>query len=448
MSLIQQVREKLYNIHVLSLLTNGSVAVIGMVTYALLCHTLTLTERGVWLMFQSTFLLTDSLRTGFLSTGFIKFYAGTTAEVGRRVAGSAWLIAIVITLIFCCISIPGIFLSHLIEDAGLVFFLKWFGVLSLISLPYFMASCIVQAESRFDRFLKLRLVNLISFMAGIVLLLFFYERSVLSVVYAYFISFVISSLFALLSGWSRISTIRQQTKANVLELYHFGKYTVGTALSYNFFLTIDNFMINFMLGPAALAVFDIGVKLLEIIEIPMRSFAASGMPILSGAFNRNEKETVIQTMKKLIGMLTMVMIPIVLLVIVFAEIPIGLRGGGKYLNTEAVNLFRLFMLFALLSPADRFFALTLDAVHRPGVNFYKVLVMLLLTLIFDYVGIALMGNIYGIAFASLVPVTTGIVISYLALQKYAVFGFWDVYRYGYQETKAAVSNIFSRFRKG
>lgn len=447
MGLIKTVKEKLHNIHVLSLMTNGSVAVIGMVTYALLCHTLSLAERGVWLMFQSTFLLTDSLRAGFLSTGFIKFYAGTSVSQARGIAGSAWVIAIVITLLFCLLSIPGFFFSYLIKDPGLVFFVKWFGVLSLVSLPYFMASCIVQAEGRFDRFLKLRLVNLISFMAGVILLIVFHERSVLSVVYAFFAAFVISSIFALSSGWSKIGTLGKQNRPDILKLYHFGKYTVGTAISSNFFLTIDNFIVNFMLGPAALAVFDIGVKLLEIIEIPMRSFAASTMPILSAAFNRGQKDDLMLTMKKLVGMLTIVMIPIVILVIIFAEIPIGLLGGGKYLNTEAVNLFRLFILFALLTPADRFFALTLDAVHRPGVNFYKVLGMLALTLIFDYIGISLFGNIYGIAYAYLVPLIFGIVVSYFALQQYAKFGFWSIYGFGYQETKAVIAAALAKFRK-
>src|SRR5207344_1790690 len=121
------------------------------------------------------------------------------------------------------------------------------------------------------------------------------------------------------------------------------------------------------------------------------------------------------------GMLTVVLIPAGLIAVIFADLAIAIIGGGKYVHTEAANVFRLFMTFALLYPADRFMALTLDVIHQPRINFIKVLVMLAANIIFDFVGIAIFHNIYGVALASLIPTLVGVSIGYWALRKYLHF---------------------------
>ncbi|BAV05299.1 Membrane protein involved in the export of O-antigen and teichoic acid [Filimonas lacunae] len=444
---LKQLGKKFNNIHFLSLLTNGSVAALGVISNALLCRALSLNDRGEWLVFLTTFLTVDSLRSGFLTTAFIKFYAGAEKEKADRVAGSSWFIALVITLGICIINIPTWFIAGHIKDTGLSLFFKWVGINMLVSLPYFMAICLLQAQARFDKLLRLRLFNIICFIAFILILYFANLSTTQYTIYAYMLSFAISSMVALLTGWSQVQTFSKKSREHILELYHFGKFSVGTIVSANMFWTIETYIVRYFLGPAALAVLDIGVKLLEIIEIPLRSFAASGMPLLSAAYNNNDPQQVLTTMKKMIGMLTVIMVPVILVTIVFAEIPISLLGGGKYVHTEAVNLFRIFLVLCLLFPADRYMALTLDAIHKPRVNFYKALVMLAVIVIADIIGIQLTGNIYGIAYASPFPIIIAILISYYHIQKYTPFRFWDIYRFGYQETWKNLEVIKKRFTK-
>lgn len=429
----KKITSKFKNQHFLSLSGNGVMSIFGMLTYAMLCRILSLPDLGIWLFFQSIFLLVDTFRSGFLTTAFIKFYSGTENERASQVAGSAWYIAIIITLIFLLLNIPGFFISSYIDDKGVSAFLKWFGVTYLSSLPFFMATCVVQAKQRFDRLLYLRIVNQGSFIIFVLVLLFLKHASVELIIYAYLTSFVISSSFALLMGWTEVSAFAKRTKEDISNMYHFGKYSVGTTLSSNLFRTTDNFIINFMLGPSALAIYNLGARLMEVIEIPLRSFAASGMPMLAAAYNTGDKEGVIKVMKKFTGLLTMCLLPIVILTIIFADIPMTLIGGQKYVGTEAANVLRLFMTFALLFPADRFMALTLDVIHRPKVNFIKVVCMLAINLIGDFVGVYLTGNIYGIAVASFFPSLVAVVVGYFALQSYYKFNFWQIYIEGYHE---------------
>lgn len=433
--------KQLNNKHTLSLASNILTAATGLVIFAVLNRVLSLEANGIWIVFQSTYLLADTFRSGFLSTAFITFYVGRKPEEALKVVGSAWYIGSCITLFFLLLSIPGYFLSQHIHDVGFSLFTKWFGVAFLTSLPYLMATCILQAEERFDRLLILRLINQFFFIAGILAFYFFDDMRIEHVVYAYIGSLLISSSYVLLSGWSKLGSIRHQTKENIKELYHFGKYSVGTILSTNLFRTIDIYVINLFLAPSAVAIYNLGLRLIEVIEIPMRSLIASGMPMMVTAFNEGNGRKVIGIMSRFITLLSIAMVPIILGVVVLADIPIALIGGGKFVGTEAANVLRGFIVIALLYPTDRFMALTLDVIRQAKMNFYKILVMLVVNLVADVVAVYYFGNIYGIVVAAIFPVLVAIVMGYAALQRYHKFGFLHVSINGWKELKQTIADF-------
>jgi len=76
---------------------NGIMAVFSVVTYGLLFRMLSVADMGNWIFFQFAFILVDTIRTGFLQTAVVKFYAGATGERANTVAGSMWYIALLIT---------------------------------------------------------------------------------------------------------------------------------------------------------------------------------------------------------------------------------------------------------------------------------------------------------------------------------------------------------------
>lgn len=427
--------KQLNNKHTLSLASNILTSIIGLVIFAILNRVLSLEANGVWIVFQSTYLLADTFRSGFLSTAFITFYVGKKPEEALKVAGSAWYIGLCITLFFLALSIPGYFLSQHIRDVGFSLFTKWFGVAFLTSLPYLMATCFLQAEERFDRLLVLRLVNQVFFVTGILAFYFLGEIQIEHVVYAYIGSLLISSSYVLLSGWSKFNSIRYKTKENIRELYHFGKYTVGTILSTNLFRTIDIYVINLFLAPSAVAIYNLGLRLIEVIEIPMRSLVASGMPMMVTAFNEDNRKKVIDIMSRFITLLTAAMLPVIIVVVLFADIPVALIGGGKFVDTEAANVLRGFIIIALLYPTDRFMALALDAIRQAKMNFYKILVMLVVNLVVDVAAVYYFGSIYGIVVAAFFTVLVAIIMGYVALQKYYRFGFLKLFIRGWFNLK-------------
>lgn len=442
--LIKKVFSKFDNIYFLSLAGNGLISVLGMITYAVLSRSLTLAGLGVWIFFATVIGLLDTIRSGFIVTAFIKFYSGTTPERAAEVCGSTWYLSIILTAFVIIINLPVLFFIHDIQNQALILSIKYFSLYFLFTLPTFVANSILQAQQSFGLLLYLRFINQGLFILFIVLLIVFKFDNINTITYAFLASQLITSIVCLVKGWTNIGTLSKRTKSCITEIFHFGKYSIGTTLSSNMFRSSDTFIINFMLGPAALAIYNLGQKLMELVEIPLRSYAAIGMPVMSVAYNQNKRREVIYIMKKYTGMLTIVLIPAAIASCFLADYAILFIGGKKYLGTEAANVFRIFITFALLYPADRFLALTLDVIHQPQVNFIKVLVMLAINIITDFLGIYIFKNIYGIAIVSIFPVLTGVIIGYVYLNKYLRFGFKDIYILGYREIQLYINALLKK----
>lgn len=426
-----QLQQKLQNKHFLSLAGNGIMSVLGMLNMIILYRALPVASIGMWTFFLSILLLVDTFRSGFLTTAFIKFYAGATPERAREVVGSAWFIGGAITAVMVLINIPAYFFIPHIENPSIVMFVEWFGIIYVASLPYFIASCVVQAEQRFDHLLYIRFSSQGIFIFFVIFMALTKTATLQNIIYAYLGCAFLTSLFSIFMGWARVSSFQYRTSACIREMFHFGKYSVGTTVSANLFSTSNTMIINFMLGPAALAVFNLGQRLMEIIEIPLRSFVATGMPELSAAYNAGNKAWVIDTMKRYTGLITVALIPVCLAAVALADVAIAIIGGSKYVDSEAANIMRIFMTFALLYPIDRFFALTLDVIHQPKINFIKVLVMLAASVGSSFTGIFLTNSIYGVAFAGLIPTLIGVGVGYWGLNRFQPFNIFSILTTGY-----------------
>lgn len=421
------------NVHFQSLFGNGLMAGIGMLSLAMLYRSLSIEAIGIYIFILTVNGVMETLRGGFLTITFIKFYSGTTGEKANQIAGSAWFLGIAVTVLAMVINIPAYFIADFFTDKGLILSLKFFSIIPIVSLPSFMANCVVQSLLRFDRLLILRVLSQGSFLVAIFVLILLDRVSLTSVLIVYASSNLLSSMCVLLLGWTKIGTLKYANKATILELFHFGKYAMGTNINLSLFGVTSTFIINFLIGPAALAMYNLAGKLLQVIEIPLLSFAATGMPILSTHYNNGKNEEMMYSLKKLIGMLTIALVPFVIISLIFAEPIIQLLGGKAYVDTEAPNLYRMFMLMALLSPIDRFFALALDVIHLPKINFYKILIMVAVFVAAVFIGIALYKSIYTVAIASLFPGLAAILVTYYPLNRFMKINIWDIYVVGYKE---------------
>lgn len=429
--MLKQLTQKLNNKHFLSLAGNGVMSVLAMLTVAILYRALTIEEIGYWVFFQTVAVLLDTFRTGFLQIALVKFYTGTTKERSREVIGSVWYLAILITGALGLINLAFVPFMHFFDNPAILVIIQWFGLSFLAALPSSITSWILQADQKFDKLLILRVITQGSFILSIIALILLDKMNLQAVFIVNLASASLASLIAIFTGWSGISFVFAKTKACVTEIFHFGKFSVGTTISANMLRSADTFIVAYMLGPVAIAIYNLPGRLMEIIEIPLRSTLATAMSSLAKAFNNGNKREVAYILQKYAGTLTLAFVPLALGAIIFADLATGLLGGGKYVDSEAANLLRIMMVIAIFYPIDRFIAVSLDIIHQPKANFIKVLLMLLVNIIGDIVGIYLTGNLYGAAFATVLPLLVGIFYGYYCFNKHIPFKLSFIFTSGY-----------------
>lgn len=431
-----KLRSYLGNHHFLSLAGNLTVSALSIVSVSLLFRALPVREVGMWVLFSSTVGLADSFRAGFLTTAFIRACSGATPARATEVVGSAWAIALVITGALGLLNLGAWLVLGRSADLETVLLLRWFGVVLAATLPYFMAACVLQAEMRFDKILYIRLLSQGLFVLGIIALMLTGTANLEKVVYCYAGASVVTSLFTLALGWAQLGSLAQRSAACVRELAHFGKYSVGSYVGTNLLRSSDTFLVNYLLGPAPLAVYNLAGRFMEIIEIPLRSFMATAIPALSAAFNQHRLPEVARLLRKNAGMLTWAFAPLILGTILLADVPVYLIGGAKYRGTEAANLLRIGMAMSILFPIDRFVGVTLDVVNQPRLNLLKVFLMVAVNVVGDVVALLLFHSIYGVAIASIPTTIAGFIFGYFQLKKFLPLSVKDILATGYGEVRA------------
>ncbi|MCO5935204.1 oligosaccharide flippase family protein [Mucilaginibacter sp. RB4R14] len=435
--------KKLVNKHTISLATSAAMPVIGMLVLSLMAHNLPAADFGNYIFLLITILLADTFRNGFVQTSLIKFYAGTSKKKAFEVAGSAWYVGLMQAGVFVAIDAI-VYLVYRSKSVNAETTIQWFGIIYMTTLPATIASYILQAEEKFGRMLILQVINQGLFLVLILTLIFLHKLSFQTAVYAYFAGSAVTSLFTIFNGWSKIRTLKYRTKETVRKLAHFGKFSVGTSISSYLLRSSDTFIIKIMFNPALLAVYYIPQRLMEIFEIPMRAGVATAMPELSAAVHKGNQTDVANIMKRYAGMLTVALIPIAVVAFLIAGPVITILFGKQYQDTEAVNIFRLFMCYVMLMPIDRFFGITLDIINKPHLNMLKVILMLIVNITGDFIGIFIFHSLYAVAIASLFTFFSGAIFGYWALKKHLHFTIRDMFSLGYAELKSIVSHLLEK----
>jgi O-antigen/teichoic acid export membrane protein len=464
-------RQILTSNNFLSLANNGLVAVFAFLSFIMLVRMVSQETFGEWVLFITASNFIDMLRFGITRTALIRFLSGAKSHEARKLMGTNNTINLIsTTFLALLLYLINYFAHETIQDSGFNLFFQWYPLLAFITLPFNNAQSVLQAQLRFDKMLWLRLLNVGTFMLFLLANLFLqYDISV--ILWAYLISNLISSILASSLNWDGIRYIFNTKIESVKTILNFGKYTTGTLIGSNLLKSSDTFIIGLspFLGPLGVALYSIPLKLTEIIEIPLRSFAATAFPGMSKASLENNQEEVKRIFYANAGGTTFLMVPLMLFSFVFAEEIVFILGGSDYIITA--NIFRIFCIYGLLLPIDRFIGVALDSVNRPKSNFIKVLNMTLANIVGDLLvvfgfpklilgfsffvlvlsgvmpdsayslahGMTIIKTLEGVAVITILFTLIGISIGFYYLVKVIDIRFIDIFKIGYSEGRKLIS---------
>ncbi len=406
--------QKLYRSNtVWSLISNGLTAILGFANLALIAQHYSKTDTGKWFMLLSIYTLLEMLRSGLVQTPFIRYFIISETKTDKdALVASAWQILLVFTIIICAILLP--FIIFYKSDDSAFSIAKTNIILWLIaSLPYQLTQWQLQAKSEFKKLAIIRILFPLCFTA---LLIFntFYPLSIGSISLIYALIQLNCGIISLLLGWLSFGNWKLKHKEQWKKLTGFGKYSMLTMVSASLLRSSDQFIIAFWLGPTAVALYSIPQKLIEAIEIPVRSFASVAVPKATSLFIQKQLFELKLFFYKQCALLCMIIFPLITAFLIFPHFIINLMGGKQY--QQSALLLQIFCFYAALIPVDRYCGVLLDAIDKPQQNTLKVILMLSINILGDCLFLYLGYGIYGVAAVSTITFLFGVLYGWIQLK--------------------------------
>lgn len=379
------------NNSLLSLIATLSVAATGFGSMLVLIRTQSPNDFGQWTMYLTVYGLVDMMRSGLIQTGLIRFWADSK-DLGYT--GAAWVLSMGFTVLaILAISIISRFL-------GANSLILWqLPLLLIATIPYSFLLWQWQAESRFWALMWIRLAFAVPFF-GFLILGFWYPISVGQTAAFQSVFYLVVSVFAFEKRY--FVAFKNTSFVHIKNLWQYGKYNIGTLLGTNLLKSSDTFLIGFFLNTTAVAAYQFPYKLIEIVEIPLRSQVATLLPQWA---NLPTNEALAQV-KKVAIRLTLFLLPISLGCFLLANFILTTLGGTTYQTSTPI--LQIFAIYSLFLPFDRLLGIALDAIGKPHLNTQKVFIMLLVNVIADVSVLALGGELWQVALATVLTIAVGV----------------------------------------
>jgi O-antigen/teichoic acid export membrane protein len=432
----------------LSLTGNLVFAFLGFASIFLLARTLDKQDFGEYILYISGMSLFEMIRSGITSTPLVRFLSGAKdLEERNRLIGSSWFLSIMVTVIGVILIYTALLLfTEPIQNKGFGLFFQWYPILSLIILPLNLTLTVSQANKKFGRILLLRGLNMSTFFLFLLVNYFWLKVDLFWIVVVHQISFLIAGIFSLIKGWSAISTIRFVSRSQVKAQLKFGRFSLITLMGSNLLKSSDTLIIGIMMTSADVAYYSIPIKLIEAIEIPIRSFVSVAFPSMSKASRQNDNKEVRSIFYSYTGLVTILFIPFTIGLFLLAKPLVLLLGGPEYAGSYVI--FWIFLIYALILPMDRFSGVALDAINKPHLNMIKVLIMATLNIVGDIIVIHYWNSLPGVAMCTILNAASGVIVGNLFLRKELNTNVFQIFPYGWNYLKYLTKPFLKRGAQG
>tara|TARA_R110000744_G_scaffold116386_1_gene217675 strand:- start:23351 stop:24694 length:1344 start_codon:yes stop_codon:yes gene_type:complete len=422
--MLKKIRNIAREKNVSSLATNMVTAFLGLLSFMLLTRQLPKELFGDWVLFVTLATFVDLLRFGLTRTSVVRLLAGVQEEEYKRLLGSSYrinLILLVLIAAFCYAILFAVKMAGLQLSSGYLLFVIWYPLLALFNLGWNNASALFQAQQNFMRMMYVRLSNVGLFVLFLGINWWYLKLGLVQIIWVYMGVNLISSLWCTLKNWDGLGYVKFANKNTEKELLHFGKFSMGTLIGSSLLKSADTLIIGLspVLGSAGIAMYAIPLKLTDLLGIPLRSFTMTAYPRMSKLCKEGDFIGLRKAFYGYSGAVTLLFIPVALCCFIFAEELILVLGGAEYKDSMSllIMVFRIFTVYSLLLPVDRFTGVLLDSINKPHLNLYKVLFMTVANVIIDLIAVFMFQSLVLVAVGTVVFTLLGIFFGFYFLKK-------------------------------
>jgi O-antigen/teichoic acid export membrane protein len=410
--------------NILSLSTSMVVAALGLISFMILTRSLGKELFGDWVLYVTIATFFDLLRFGLTSNALVRFASGGDTEKNKSYMGASYKIGLWLVIALAALLWPAYGLLSAFDvtiNNGYKLFLLWYPVLALLNLSWNNSVSLFQAEQRFKLILYIRLMNIGSFVVFLFVNYLWLHWGLFEIVLAHLVSNLLPSILVFTKRWDGLTYIKRASKEATREILNFGRFSMGTLIGSSLLRSADTIIIGLspILGSVGIAQYAIPLKLTDLMGIPLRSFSITAYPKMS----KKSHEGDIDGLKKIFygysSVVTLMFIPVAVLGFIFAEPLVLFLGGSEYIDSLPLmaSVFRIFALYSILLPIDRFTGVALDSINKPRFNFNKVMIMAGANIVGDFIAVFVFQSLEAVAAVTVFFTLIGIVVGYYFLNR-------------------------------
>jgi O-antigen/teichoic acid export membrane protein len=397
-----------------SLMNRLSMVFFGFLNVFFMARMISKSELGIWVLFTSVAAILEMLRNGFIRNPFITYLVSADEDEKENIVTASFilhcLLSVFLAVFILATAVP---LANFWNAPELVELFVVYAFNTILFIAFFHFEYFQQSQLKFKAIFISNVFRLGLLSVYIICqFIFNVTPSLLELAIAQTVATVLASFVAYYFVRDSVYYTRLIEFNRVKQLFHYGKFTLGTNISSMFVKNTDTWMIGRIISSAGVAIYNPAVRLSNLVEVPTLAIAGVFFPQVGKRLKEQGEKGVRDIYIKSVSLILALTLPIVLPLYVFAELAITLIFGTQYL--EAVPILRVTLFYTLIIPFNRQFGTIMDGTKRPKINFYLLVLVAVLNVVFNLIFLQQFG-IIGSAFATLLSYAIVFILNQIIL---------------------------------
>lgn len=404
-------------------------------------------EIGVWALFISVTSILELLRNGFIRNPLITHLVSATSDEERRdiVSASFALHTILVGLvtIFLLAGAKPLTSFWNAPDLDILFYIYVVRGIVLIPCLHFeyLQQCKMQFKGIFIgttvRNAPLGLYSMFAYLIG-------HRATLVELSIVMLVSAIVSAFIAYTYVKDMPIFSFPVNKQTIKRLSGFGKYTLGTTISSMVVKSTDQWMIGRMIGTVGVAMYNPALRISNLVEVPTLAIASLVYPQVNQKMKDMGHEGIQNLYNKSVSLILAIMLPMILPMYLLSDFVINIIFGETY--AEAAPILRVTIFYTLIIPFNRQFGTIMDALKRPKINFYLLVMMGVINVVLNYFLLKSMGPV-GSAYATLISYIIIFILNQVILYRLYGINTWRVITTMFEWYKVGWDLVWGRAAK-
>jgi len=432
---------------VITLLDRISLLIFGFLGFFLLVRIYDQLTWGIWVLFLSTVTFFEIGRNGLIQNGLVRFLttAKTVDEKGRISTASLVLNILlslinVVILLMIAPYLATLWGSDILTD---LFYIYTITTLVMIPMQHFIFVQIAHLN-----FSGPMLANFTrgGIFFSYIAYLFISSQSVLltNLAYVQIIGAVGGSLVAFISAAKYYNFSKSIDWKWVKKLLQYGSFTFLTNLSTMLYKSIDKWMLGILLTPLSVALYDLCMKVNNLLEAPTQAIAQIVFPKSARKGESEGPEAIKKLYEGAVGAILALVLPAVIFVFIFPKLIVFFLGGEAYM--DATSILTITVFYALFLPFANQFGTILDSIGKPETNLFFTLIGALINVVANYFFITQYGVI-GAAYGTIFTYVITFILNQIVLNKMFKITWWNAFKAIPNFYKMAFGIVFGKNKR-